>query len=488
MTLNYGLRYEAPGNPTASLYAWNDRVVATNGGRDVFRLTPRPGRDLDNFQPRFGFSWNPQVARSGLLGRLSGSGLVIRGGYSRTNDFGFINIPLNIISAFPFVASVNLPAGTPNVYQALASTPIDLSNPATINVSYDRTIVAQDYRSPIGDQFSLEMQRQIRANTVLRIGWVGTKGTALFQTLDGNPRSVCEVMPTNAAGTPTGCPRVNPLAGTVRLRANSSSSIYHSLQMSLDRRLWKNFSGGAHYTWSSFIDDASDVFNPSGSGDMGVSQDSFNRRSDRGRSTFDRPHRFAANFVYELPFRRTQAGAAGRLLGGWQLASFVTFQSGSPFSPLNGSDPALALEGISGMVGNAIRPNVATNLDVSTSSIEELYAVRGSVTVAGNALFTTLPGCQRIAATNTCRVLQRVGTAGRNILRSDGIQNIDFSLLKSIRISESHRLQFRADLFNLANTRNFGIPDASVTSNGFLNQWGTDGGNRRVFVSLRYAF
>lgn len=221
---------------------------------------------------------------------------------------------------------------------------------------------------------------------------------------------------------------------------------------------------------------------------MGVSQDSFNRRSDRGRSTFDRPHRFAANFVYELPFRRSQAGAAGRLLGGWQLASFVTFQSGSPFSALNGSDPALALEGISGMVGNAIRPNVATNLDVSGRSIEELYAARGSVTVAGNALFTTLPACQRVSGTNTCRVIQRVGTAGRNILRSDGIQNIDFSVLKSIRLAESHRIQFRADIFNLANTRNFGIPDASVTSNGFLNQWGTDGGNRRVFVSLRYAF
>ena len=65
---------------------------------------------------------------------------------------------------------------------------------------------------------------------------------------------------------------------------------------------------------------------------------------------------------------------------------------------------------------------------------------------------------------------------------------MDLGILKSVRIKETQQLQFRADLFNLSNTRNFGIPDSSANSNGFLNQWGTDGGNRRIFGSVRYVF
>jgi hypothetical protein len=286
----------------------------------------------------------------------------------------------------------------------------------------------------------------------------------LFQTIDGNPRTICS--------TPPNCPRVDTTRGVIRLRANAASSIYHSLQISTERRFADGFSGGFHYTWSAFIDDASDTFNPSARGEVAVSQDSFNRRADRGRSTFDRPHRFSTNFVYELPFYRNQAGTIGHILGGWQVSSFITLQSGSPFSALNGVDPAGALAGIDGMVGNAIRPNLNTSRELSKMSVEELLLA------GGRSLFQTLP-------TNGS---QRAGNVGRNTLRSDGIANIDFSILKSTRVSESHNLQFRVDMFNMTNTRNFGIPEARVNNTGFLNQWGTDGGNRRVFFSLRYAF
>jgi hypothetical protein len=488
LTINYGLRYEAPGNTLASLYDVNDSIVQANGGDQVFRLDPRPGRDLNNFQPRLGFSWNPRAPIGGWLGRLTGGDkLVLRGGYARTHDYTFLNIALNLTSGFPFLGSVSAPAGLPNPYTALPNLPINLTSPAALNM-LTRTIVAEDFRSPLSDQFSFEIQRQFLSDTVLRVGYIGTRGTGLFQTIDGNPRTICSPISTNAAGTPLGCPRVDPSRGIIRLRANAASSIYHSMQVSMDKRFSQGFSGGAHYTWSSFIDDASDIFNPSAFGDVAVSQDSFDRRADRGRSTFDRPHRFAANFVYELPFYRSQEGARGRLLGGWQIASFLTFQGGSPFTALNGGDPALALQGISGLVGNAIRPNLATSLDLAGMSVEELYRLRGPVTPAGNALFTTLPPCARMADSNSCVPAGRVGNAGRNILRSDGIGQVDLGILKSMRITESQHLQFRADIFNLSNTRNFGIPDASANSNGFLNQWGTDGGNRRIFGSLRYVF
>lgn len=83
---------------------------------------------------------------------------------------------------------------------------------------------------------------------------------------------------------------------------------------------------------------------------------------------------------------------------------------------------------------------------------------------------------------------QRFGNAGRNILRSDGMQNVDFGIIKNTRLSESIRIQLRADVFNVFNHRNFGIPEARGNAAGFLNQWATDGGNRRIVLGMRLVF
>jgi hypothetical protein len=82
-----------------------------------------------------------------------------------------------------------------------------------------------------------------------------------------------------------------------------------------------------------------------------------------------------------------------------------------------------------------------------------------------------------------------VGNVGRNTLRADGIANIDFSVFKNIKIAEGNNLQFRAEFFNATNTRNFGTPNSAINSGAnFLNQWATNGGNRRILMGLRYTF
>ncbi len=85
---------------------------------------------------------------------------------------------------------------------------------------------------------------------------------------------------------------------------------------------------------------------------------------------------------------------------------------------------------------------------------------------------------------------QRVGNAGRNILRQDGINNVDFGIFKNTRIAENQRIQLRAEFNNATNTRDFGLPAGAgqVSSSNFLNQWGTNGGNRRIVLGLRYIF
>ncbi len=483
-TLTLGVRYENPGQPIQDLVDFNQPVLAAANNDPRFVLRPVPGRDNNNFQPRLGFNWNPQTSSDGVLGWLTGGDkLVVRGGFTRTHDYAYTNIALNIWSSFPFVAAVSsfpttstLPLGAapvdctltprppacvtviPNAFALLQNPPFD---PATVN----RTIVDENFHMPVYDSLSFELQREFTRDLVLRVGYVGTKGTGLFESVDANPTIIgC----TGASAANNFC-RTIPNQGPTRLRTNSGMSIYHSLQTSLEKRLSSGFSAGLHYTYSSFIDTMSEIFNVS-SGEIAVAQDSYNRRADRARSSFDRPHRIAGNFVYELPYFRDQNGFAGHVLGGWQLNSQFSLQSGSPFTPLNGSDPAAALASISALVGNAIRPNLNTNLDLSSMSVEDILRA------GGRSLFTPITAAQRI------------GNVGRNVLRSDGINNIDFGILKNTRIGENQRLQLRADFFNFTNSRDFGIPNSTVTSNNFLNQWGTDGGNRRIIVGLRYVF
>ena len=471
-TLTLGLRYENAGQPIADLEDFNQPVLAAAGNDPRYVLRPIPGRDNNNFQPRLGFNWNPRTDTDGVMGWLTGGDkLVIRGGYTRTHDYAYTNIALNIWSSFPFVAAVssfptiqtqNL-AGqtltvTPNAWTTLQNPPF---NPDTVN----RTIVDEEFHLPVYDSLSLEFQREFTRDLVLRVGYVGTKGTGLFESVDANPARIgC-----TGASAANGFCRTIANQGPTRLRTNSGMSIYHSLQTSLEKRLSGGVSAGLHYTYSTFIDTMSEIFNVS-RGEIAVAQDSYNRRNDRARSSFDRPHRISGNFVYELPFYRDQKGFTGRILGGWQLNSLFTLQSGSPFTPLNGSDPAATLASISSLVGNAIRPNINTTLDLSNMSVEEI------VGAGGRSLFRTITAAQR------------VGDVGRNVLRSDGINNVDFGILKNTTIGENHRLQLRADFFNFTNSRDFGIPNSTVTSADFLNQWGTDGGNRRIIVGLRYVF
>ena len=77
---------------------------------------------------------------------------------------------------------------------------------------------------------------------------------------------------------------------------------------------------------------------------------------------------------------------------------------------------------------------------------------------------------------------------GRNTLRADGIAEVDIGINKNIRLTETQRLQIRAEFYNAFNSRNFGIPEAVVTNPGFGLQWDKDGGNRRIILGVRYSF
>ncbi|MBL8209931.1 MAG: TonB-dependent receptor [Bryobacterales bacterium] len=467
LTITYGVRYESAGNPFQNLADQNQRVLELNNNNPAYAYTPVPPRDTNNWAPRFGFNYRFEKA-GGPLGWLTGDGkLVLRGGYSRTYDPVFVNIALNVNSSFPFVFAYDIPVD-PSVPGAVRSNAFNeiarirggsIPNIANPNLLV-RTITSKDFRAPLAEQISFQLQRELPGGYAFTVGYVGTKGTALFQSIDGNA-------PVRGSG---GRVRTDPTRGSIRERCNCTSSTYHSLQTSLEKRLSRNFSMGAHYTWSSFIDGASEVFNPSARGEVATPQDPYNRHIDRGRSTYDRPQRFTINGVFELPFLREQKGLLGKIAGGWQMNGFLTLQSGAPFSPLNGSDPLGLLAG--NIVGTSTRPDLNTNLDLANMGVREIQAA------GGGRLFTPL----------TVTHPTGVGNVGRNILRANGINRLDFGLIKNVRVREGHRFQLHANFFNATNTRDWGIPDSVVTSPSFLNEGTTDAGNRRIQVGLRYAF
>lgn len=467
-TLNYGLRYEYPGNSFGYLNDLNQRILAANNNNPNYRFNA-PRVDKNNFAPRIGFNWNPRTRGNGFLGFLTGGDrTVIRGGYARTYDANFINVNLNVFSSFPFVAALTFgnSAGQLPLVGAYSTIQNFGAPSSTIDPrAVAQTTVSEDFRAPVTEQLALEYQREITRDTVFKVGYIRTRGVGLLQTIDGNPR------------LPFSNVRVNPNLGVVRLRTNSASSTYDGLQVSVDKRLSNNFSAGFHYTYSTAIDTASEVFNPSNA-EVAIPQDSFNWNADRARSSYDRPHRFTGNFVYELPFFREQNGFVGRALGGFQFNSFIQLQSGAPFTVLLGDDPTGALSGIDALVGNAIRPNLASNANLSQMSLPEIRRMCGSP-IAQNVcpnLFSRLaPG-------------QRVGNAGRNIIRADSIRLIDFGIIKNTQITENVRFQLRADMFNVFNERNFGVPEGRINAPNFLNQWATNGGNRRVVLGARLVF
>ena len=446
-------------------------MLAANGNDPVFRLTPVPKADRNNFQPRVGFNWVPRTSDTGLVGLLTGGDrLSLRGGYARTHDYAFLNIALNIASSFPFVAAITR-SNLANAFTALQNTPAGVPAGTDPNL-LTRTVVAEDFRSPLADQFSLEIQRQLGQNLALRIGYVGTFGKDLFQTLDGNPRpEFCGTSCTT---------RLDPTRGVIRLRANTAKSWYHSMQTGLEKRLSHGLSAALHYTWSRYIDTASDIFNPS-TGEVAVAQDSFDIGA-RQRTLVLRPPAPA--------HRQLRLGAAGHAVAAGNRREDPRRLAGGLLLHVPERRAVHAAQRIrsnGGAVGDR-RPRRQRHPAESQHqprSVEDddpgdhCRRRRGR----SGSLFRRLCGMPSA----TCPG-ERVGNAPRNLLRADGIGNVDFSLIKNTRFANGHNLQIRVEMFNATNTRNFGIPDSRVNSADFLNQWATDGGGRRIWAAVRYTF
>ncbi len=444
LTVTLGLRYEYVVPTTEKQdrltnFDFQAGKVLLAGQNGATRAMYNP--DAKDFAPRVGFAWD-----------VNGDGkTALRGGYGIFYEVPLINQTLGLRLSPPwFSADVALGDGRTvtlgNAFDTLA------------NITPNLSAFDQSYRLGRVQQFSVNLQRQLVNNLVADIGYVGTRGSRLFRTVNYN-------QPLPGPGAVQGR-RPYPQFANMNTVASASSSEYNGLE----GRLEKRFSGGlsflASYTFSKSMDDAS---GSGGTADSGVPQNSRDLAAEWGPSVFDVRHRFVFSSIYELPFgpgRRwlTHAGVAGALLGGWQANGILTLQGGQPFTPVLGIDNSNT-----GQLQD--RPNI----------IGDPYAAGGACDQTRTADCWVNPAAFAQPAPFT------FGNAGRNSLRGPGYRNVDLSLVKNAHLGQGRQLQFRVEMFNLLNFVTYDNPNRTALTPNFGKIFSA-GPPRQVQLGLRVMY
>src|SRR6266568_7050319 len=248
-----------------------------------------------------------------------------------------------------------------------------------------------------------------------------------------------------------------------------ADSIYHALQVRVER----DFSNGLQflltYTWSKSIDNASATDDSiswlgGGSTDGGTLtvQNPFDLRAERAPSVYDIPHVLQFSYVYELPigrgrqFGRQMHPVLNAIVGGWQVNGIVRIDNGRPIIPGLDSSTPIPTYGQ--------RPNLTGTLKRASGSPQD-----STDPDTGTNYFAN-PDALSQTPDNT------FGTAARTLgsVRQPGARDVSMSLFKEFPLGivrEGMRLQFRAESFNTFNHPHFNGPNANVGASdyGFIS-------------------
>ncbi len=417
-----------------------------------------------DFGPRVGFAWRP----------FGSNALVVRSAYGVFYDAGILNVNIYPHANPPFFNVLSFANRGSADIQSILNPAFSLPQPPS------STMISPNYRDGYLQQWHFSLERQAGKDTVLSARYVGSKGTHLLDQRQGNQPP--------PGGTPP-----YPQFGTIRLLAADGSSIYHSLQLSAEKRFAARVGLLAGYTWSRAIDDVSAL--QGSAGDPGFPQNSSDLRSERGLSDFHAEHRFVMSARYDLPLHPfSGAGAAAlagnRLLGGWRLSAIVTLQTGRPFTVNRGVDQSktgvtLGYFDRPDLIADPRKPGpVPANPNPSCQKTRSQGGLAADLTGDPASWFNA---CAFVAPATA-----RFGTAGRNIVIGPGFANTDFALHKDIGFSERHRLELRFESFNLFNHPNFDIPNKNFDSPTFAAVLSENAYHnkppRQVQLGLRYQF
>lgn len=439
LTLNVGLRYELnhPPNVLNNQMASADPVtkqivVASDSsgkinvegqqiGRfllplfaDVIVPSSKVGlepslRNLDknNFAPRFGLAWrlhNDLVLRLGygvFYGLIQGN---------RSESTGIVNPPFLADELSNFNT-----APTPTKTLANMFAPITQGlNLVPLNFFQIET----NMRDPYFQQWNVALQKVVAKVISVEGAYVASKGSKIEFSRPVN-------VPLPGPGTIQNRRLWTRFASGTYVEDSAYSS-YHAFQGKLEVRSWRGLSLLSSYAFAKSIDDLS------GDNQGFSSQDPNNNNGEKGVSDYDVKHRLVNSLNYALPFGRGGPRYVSGVVRGWEIGSIVTVQSGLPFSPSIGTDPA--------NTGTSLRPDRLGSGQLSDRTLFRDFDVSAF----------------KVPAPFT------FGNSGRNILYGRGFRNWDFIVVRNFTLREPLRLQFRSEFFNLTNTPAFSTPVSNI--------------------------
>jgi hypothetical protein len=487
LTLNLGLRYEvvtarAEAHDQATnygLFTGDVQIAGLNGNsKALYNQYNGP----TNFQPRVGFSWQPEIDKA----------MVIRGAYGISNFTESTGTGNLLVQNPPFAiphnvtyngSSVGLPTTTLDqgfstfpssgctVAAAIAQSPICFAG--TGIHAFD----PNNIRPAVSQQYNLTVQHQLGNSSTFSVSYVGQKTDHLMTIALINQ----EVLHPN--GTTSASPYLNSTLqgeiGQARLTASTGYSNYNALQASFQKRLSHGLEFQANYTWSKCLGNSSGFFAQYGDTNASLTQagnnhfffqDTYNPAADYGRCDQNVTNAFNGFTTYDLPFGRGRMfgsninRVADLIVGGWQANSILQFHTGFPITAQAANN--------SGVVTGFPRANcdgspVETPGKRSTDPLHPGYFWFSSSSVSQPGL-GTFGNCQ-------------VGS-----FTGPGLQAIDFSVSKTFHIVESQSLQFRAEAINALNHPILVAPNSSIGSTfGLVNN---AQGERNLQFALKYMF
>ena len=349
-------------------------------------------------------------------------------------------------------------------------------------------------RSAVLHSWTFNIQRQLRGDFLLDVGYVGQRGTHLPGQLENlnqlhpmhlslggllgfqinSPEAQSANIPIpypGFAGTVAQALRPFPQFTDIRSTAQpTSSSEYHGLQMKVQRRFSRGLSFLGTYTLSKIIADSSQTpfaeFAPR-------PLDTYNRRLEKSIAPTDFTHNFVTSLIYELPFGPGKpfagaGGVVGKIVGGWQINGIFQYTSAAPLGVSGG--PSLPL------FNGASRPNLVPGVPIRTNVSPGSFDPATDLFLNINAFAAPAPF-----------TLGNVGPRLPNV-RGFPFYNEALSVIKRTHITEAQHLEFRIEAFNAFNRVVFGNPATNINSPTFGQVTGQANRPRIIQFGLKYVF
>lgn len=475
-TLNVGLRYQFNGVPFEEDANFSNLLTNPASFPVVFSLVgPNTGHQIydnnyNNIEPRIGFSWDP----------WSDGKTAVRGAFGIFHDRVFGNLFGNARGNPPFEQDYQqFPLETLNdffgsgAFPAIAPT----TTPSLVvpdGAGLAPVIFDTHFQNSSSNNWNFGVQRELPANLVVDINYVGAKGTHIFREVDGNPANptlVAQLVafcsdPNNAFGcVPSDVTKLNLFLGAdfgvlpfnavahnavvqPFYQRSVGNSIYNALQVKVTRRMWHGFEIQGAYTWSHAIDDSNDPLVPA-AGNRGFPRNTLKLFEERGNSDNDIRHAAVINYIWEVPLGKGKTylahGALGRVFEGMQISGITTLQTGHPFDIFSNTDSErTGLSNRADVVGDPFAPGANSNLN------------------SGNKVFFTNPGAFAEPQYG------RPGTVGRNNFYGPHFVNFDMAFAKHMTLTERFGLELRFEGYNIFNTPHFTNPGADANTLGNL--------------------